>query len=93
MSDDDRYECAEDRPGRIAAKDIERLESLKARVRELEAENARLRVLLTPFAAQARDWWTPAQKEMRDGIRFHFCGEQCRITVGDCRKAREALEG
>ena len=45
MTVDDRYECDEDRLGRIAGKDAERLEGLKARVRELEVENARLRGL------------------------------------------------
>jgi len=68
---------------------------LAARVIELEAENARLRDGLKPFADVAKVHHINIQHINNDAIVHEWmdAGQSFQLTVGDFRKARAALKG
>jgi hypothetical protein len=68
---------------------------LAARVLELEAENARLREGLKPFADVAKVHHINIQHINNDAIVHEWmdAGQSFQLTVGDFRKARAALKG
>lgn len=73
------------------------IQALLARVRELEAEMAKLREALKPFAEQAKIIDAEDAIHRIDGKRpefsmFRFADSYAAITIGDCRKAQEALK-
>lgn len=81
---------------RDAANEIERLrEALKGatvvvnRAAEVERENERLRAALAPFATEAEIW---PDFDADDRLADAWDALDSAITVGDLRRAREALE-
>ncbi len=55
--------------------------------KQLDAENARLREALEPFARVADAPW-PTPPEWSDDTKLFGAGEHT-VTLGDCRRARE----
>ena len=62
-------------------------DQLRARVRELEAENARLREGLRPFAGWSKGW----HANWPDHLPVNETKTDDSPTLGDCRRAAEHL--
>lgn len=65
-----------------------------ARLERLEADNARLRAALKPFAKEAAQWGSGFTDDGRIYVLPTGSGNnRAKFNVGDLRKARAALEG
>ncbi|MFN7883206.1 MAG: hypothetical protein ACK5PF_09370 [bacterium] len=78
---------------RAAQRDGHRIEARTARAEAAEADAARLREALKPFATVLKDNWF----RQRDGLKIR-CGTnefdlRLDLTLGDFRKALAALKG
>lgn len=65
----------------------------EARIAALEAENARLREALAPFAKEADAWWSELPDEARPWIAEpgNVGGADAEFSLHDLRRARAAL--